>query len=204
MRHDSEVTLVGNAVRLPELRFTPGGDAVTNLAIAINNAKKNPQGEWIEGPPTYVEITCWRGLAEHVAESVMVGERLIVIGRLETELWEDKQGKERSTLRLQAEDIGHSLLWATVVATKASANGSAPAFPAARREQDQREEPRGSQRPAQSERGGGRRPEPRGGGRATATRQARPTRRDDFDEEPFAMDSFEGEDYYAPGTQRYS
>lgn len=179
MRHDSEVTLVGNATRVPELRFTPAGDAVASLSIAINNGKKNPQGEWVEGPPTYVEITCWRGLAEHVAESVLVGERLIVIGRLETELWEDKQGKERSTLRLQAEDVGHSLLWATTVATKASANGSAPAQSSRREEPQERG---GGRRP---EPNSGRRPEPRGGGRATATRQARPTRRDDFDEEPF-------------------
>lgn len=123
MQHDAQVTIVGNATRDPELRFTPAGDAVANLSIAINNQKQNAQKEWIDGPPTFIEVTCWRGLAEHVAETVSKGHRLILIGRLETESWEDKQGNERTTLRLQAVDVGPSLLWSTATVTKAESTG---------------------------------------------------------------------------------
>lgn len=184
MQHDAQVTLVGNATRDPELRFTPAGDAVANLSIAINNQKQNAQKEWIDGPPTFIEVTCWRGLAEHVAETVSKGHRLILIGRLETESWEDKQGNERSTLRLQAVDVGPSLLWSTATVTKAESTGP-------------RQPTRTPARSGSSSRGGGF-TKPGGGFTKPGGGTQVP-----YDEEPFVMDSFEGEDYFDLGTRRY-
>ena len=184
MRFDSTVTLVGNTTNPPELRFTQSGQAVAGFSIVINNSRKTDDG-WEELDPTFVDVTCWGALAEHAAESIEKGQRVWVLGHLHTEIWTPDDGPERRSLRLTADDCGHSLLWHTATATKAEkSQGGGQA-----------------QQPARSNGNNNRQSQGRSnnGGR-TATR----TRQTERNEEPFVMDAFDGEDYFAPGAAKWS
>ena len=91
MAYDNTVTVVGNVTRDPELRFTPNGAAVTNFGLAWNRKGQND-----EEVVSFFDITCWRSLAENVAESITKGARVIVHGRLDQRSWENQEGERRS------------------------------------------------------------------------------------------------------------
>lgn len=120
---DSTVTVIGNVTRQPELRFTPSGSAVTNFGVAVNRRwfDKAAQ-EWNE-ETSFFDITCWRDLAENVAESVEKGTRLIVTGRLEQRSWENNEGEKRSKVEIVADEIGPSLRWATAAVSRNERSG---------------------------------------------------------------------------------
>ncbi|MGZ4759606.1 MAG: single-stranded DNA-binding protein, partial [Acidimicrobiales bacterium] len=82
------VSVVGNATRDPELRFTPSGQAIATFGIAVNRSWRNKQtNEWDEAV-SFFDVTCWAQMAENVAESVTKGTRVLVTGRLEQRSWE--------------------------------------------------------------------------------------------------------------------
>ena len=101
----AQVTLIGNLVRDPELRFTAGGDAVANFTIAINERIKQ-DNEWVDGEPSYYDITAWRKLGEQVAEHLTKGSRTIVVGKMKIEKYESKDGTQRSKVVVTADEIG--------------------------------------------------------------------------------------------------
>lgn len=104
---DSNITLVGNLTRDPELKFTQSGKAQTRFSIAVNRRwQKN--GEW-EEQVSYFDVTCWAVLAENVANGVVKGNRVIVSGRLEQRTWETKEGEKRSTVEVVADAVGLDL-----------------------------------------------------------------------------------------------
>ena len=104
---DSNITLVGNLTRDPELKFTQSGKAQTRFSIAVNRRwQKN--GEW-EEQVSYFDVTCWAVLAENVANGVVKGNRVIVLGRLEQRTWETKEGEKRSTVEVVADAVGLDL-----------------------------------------------------------------------------------------------
>lgn len=104
---DSNITLVGNLTRDPELKFTQSGKAQTRFSIAVNRRwQKN--GEW-EEQVSYFDVTCWAVLAENVANGVVKGNRVIVSGRLEQRTWETKDGEKRSTVEVVADAVGLDL-----------------------------------------------------------------------------------------------
>jgi len=107
MAYDNTVTIVGNMTRDPELRYTASGVPVTEFGVAWNT--KDKQGN---ESVSFFDVTCWRELAEHVAESLGKGNRVIVYGRLDQNTWETKDGDKRSKVRVMAEDVGPSLRWA--------------------------------------------------------------------------------------------
>lgn len=107
------VTLVGNATREPELRFTNSGQAVASFGLAFNKRRRNERGEWEDGDPAFFDITCWGQLAENVAESVAKGTRVIVTGRLDQRSWETQDGDKRSKVEVVADEVAPSLRWAT-------------------------------------------------------------------------------------------
>lgn len=107
MAYDNTVTVVGNLTRDPELRYTASGVAVTEFGVAWNT-KDKAGNESV----SFFDVTCWRELAEHVAESLGKGMRVIVYGRLDQNTWETKDGDKRSKVRVMAEDVGPSLRWA--------------------------------------------------------------------------------------------
>jgi single-strand DNA-binding protein len=120
---DLSLTVVGNLTDDPELRFTPSGAAVVKLSVAHTPRvldRENP-GQYKDGEPTFLPCTVWRDQAEHVAESLTRGARVIVTGRLRTEAWQDKEtDKKRSRIVLDVDEIGPSLRWATAAPKKAT------------------------------------------------------------------------------------
>ena len=79
----NNVTIVGNLTRAPELRFTPSGSPVANFGVAVNRRWQNRQTQEWEEQTSFFDVTCWRDLAENVAESLDQGARVVVTGRLE-------------------------------------------------------------------------------------------------------------------------
>lgn len=118
MAFGNTVTLVGNATREPELRFTNSGQAVASFGLAFNKRKRNDRGEWEDSDPAFFDITCWGQLAENVAESVEKGTRVIVTGRLDQRSWENQEGEKRSKVEVVADEVAPSLRWATASVTK--------------------------------------------------------------------------------------
>ena len=97
----NRVILVGNLPRDIELRYTPGGTAVTELGMAVNDRRKNQTGEWVE-ETTFVDVTLWARTAEVASEYLGKGDSLLVEGRLKLDSWET-DGQKRSKLRVVGE-----------------------------------------------------------------------------------------------------
>lgn len=113
----NNVTLIGNLVDDPELRFTPSGVALAKLRFAVNRRWRGQDGEWQEDT-SFFTGTVWREQAEAVAESLQKGTRVIVTGRLEQRSWETEQGEKRSVVEIQIDEVGPSLRWATASVNK--------------------------------------------------------------------------------------
>lgn len=99
----NEVVLIGNLTRDPELRYTPGGDAVTGVGLAVNESWKDKTGNWQE-KTHFIDVTLWRDLAEAAAE-MRKGDPVLVSGRLMNESWTDKEGNKRSSTRVEARRV---------------------------------------------------------------------------------------------------
>ncbi len=113
----NNVTLIGNLVDDPELRFTPSGVALAKLRFAVNRRWKGKDDEWQEDT-SFFTGTVWREQAEAVAESLQKGTRVIVTGRLEQRSWETETGDKRSVVEIQIDEVGPSLRWATASVNK--------------------------------------------------------------------------------------
>ena len=133
MASDNTVTLVGNITDDPELRFTPSGAAVANFTVAVNRRQRSQSGEWEDRLDGFFRCSCWREMAEHVAESLQKGTRVVVVGRLQQRSWEDQEGNRRTQIDIQVDEVGPSLRWATATvqrsqrSTAPSPGGTAPA-----------------------------------------------------------------------------
>ncbi len=123
MSNTNSVTLIGNLVDDPELRFTPSGVAMTKIRFAVNKRYQNRDGEWQE-ETSFFGGTCWRDMAENVAESLQKGLRVIVIGELQQRSWETQEGDKRSIIEVDIKEIGPSVRWATTTVTKTPKDGA--------------------------------------------------------------------------------
>ncbi|HEY6628541.1 MAG TPA: single-stranded DNA-binding protein [Acidimicrobiia bacterium] len=119
----NNVTLIGNLVDDPELRFTPSGVAMAKIRMAVNRRWRGNDGEWQEDT-SFFTGTVWREQAESAAESLQKGARVIVTGRLEQRTWETDQGDKRSVVEVQIDEIGPSLRWATATVNKTARSGA--------------------------------------------------------------------------------
>jgi single-strand DNA-binding protein len=122
---NNAVTIVGNVTDDPELRFTPSGLPVATFTVAVNSRiRKNDA--WEDRNDGFFRCSCWRDMAENVAESLTKGTRVMVIGRLQEQRWEDQEGGKRSRVEIQVDEVGPTLRWATVQVTKSqrSSGGS--------------------------------------------------------------------------------
>jgi len=117
----NSVTLIGNLVDDPELRFTPSGVAMAKVRFAVNRRYQR-QGEWQE-ETSFFGGTLWRDAAENAAESLQKGMRVIVTGRLEQRSWETQDGEKRSIVEVAIDEIGPSLRWATASVTRSPRAG---------------------------------------------------------------------------------
>jgi single-strand DNA-binding protein len=138
MSGETVITIIGNLVDDVELRFTPSGAAVSKFRVASTPRKFNRDANaWEDDKDGSLFLTCsvWRQQAEHAAESLQKGMRVIVQGRLKQRSYEDREGVRRTVYDLDVEEVGPSLLRATAAVTKASGQGqgqgrgSAPAQP---------------------------------------------------------------------------
>lgn len=112
--NDTRVTVVGNTTGDPELRYTSESTALVKFTVASTpRVLDRTSGEYRDGEPLFLTCTAWRELAEHIAESVPKGTRVVVTGRLRLSRWETPEGEKRSTYGLDVDDIGPSLRFAT-------------------------------------------------------------------------------------------
>lgn len=126
MAGETVITVVGNLCSDPELRFTPSGAGVANFTVASTPRVLDRQsGEWRDGEPLFLRCSIWRDAAEHVAESLTRGMRVIVQGRLKQRSYE-KDGEKRTVYELDVDDVGPSLKYATAKVTKAQSAGGKP------------------------------------------------------------------------------
>jgi single-strand DNA-binding protein len=124
MAGETIITVVGNLVADPELRFTPSGAAVASFRIASTPRIFDRQtNEWKDGEGLFLSCSVWRQAAENVAESLQKGMRVIVQGRLKQRSYETKEGEKRTVIELDVDEIGPSLKSATAKVTKAQRSG---------------------------------------------------------------------------------
>lgn len=119
MAGETVITVVGNLVDDPELRFTPSGAAVAKFRVASTPRTFDRQtNEWKDGESLFLTCSVWRQAAENVAESLQRGMRVIVQGRLKQRSYEDREGVKRTVYELDVDEVGASLRSATAKVTK--------------------------------------------------------------------------------------
>ncbi|MEV1290315.1 single-stranded DNA-binding protein [Micromonospora sp. NPDC049679] len=108
---DTYVTIVGNVLTAPEWRRTTQTNTlVANFKVASTARRLDREnGRWVDGNSLRVRVNCWRKLAEGVASSVMVGDPVVVVGRMYTRDWVDSEGNHRTLYELEAVAVGHDL-----------------------------------------------------------------------------------------------
>ncbi|MBW1601748.1 single-stranded DNA-binding protein [Streptomyces sp. JJ66] len=125
MAGETVITVVGNLVDDPELRFTPSGAAVAKFRVASTPRTFDRQtNEWKDGDSLFLTCSVWRQAAENVAESLTRGTRVIVQGRLKQRSYEDREGIKRTVYELDVDEVGASLRNATAKVTKTSGRGA--------------------------------------------------------------------------------
>jgi single-strand DNA-binding protein len=121
---DTQITIVGNLVDDPELRFTPAGQPVARFRVASTpRFRDNASGEWKDGDSLFLTCNVWRQAAENVAESLQRGMRVIVSGRLRQRTYETKEGEKRTVYEVEVDEVGPSLRNASAKVNRANRSG---------------------------------------------------------------------------------
>ena len=121
---DTQITVVGNLVDDPELRFTPAGQPVARFRVASTpRFRDNATGEWKDGDSLFLTCNVWRQAAENVAESLQRGMRVIVSGRLRQRQYETKEGEKRTVYEVEVDDVGPSLRNASAKVNRIARSG---------------------------------------------------------------------------------
>lgn len=124
MAGETVITIVGNLTADPELRTTRNGGTVANFSIAATPRVYDRQSQqWVDGDVLFLRCTAWRDMAEHCANSLAKGVRVIAQGRLTQHSWEDEQHQKRTSVELQVDEIGPSLKYATAQVQKMQSGG---------------------------------------------------------------------------------
>jgi single-strand DNA-binding protein len=109
------VSMECRAAADPELRFSPSGVAVSRIRTVSSSRKRLDDGSWVDDKTCWLDVTCFKQLAENVAESVAKGDLLVVTGKLQTDEWEDREtGQKRSATKMIADSVAVSLAFRTV------------------------------------------------------------------------------------------
>jgi single-strand DNA-binding protein len=121
---DTQITVVGNLVDDPELRFTPAGQPVARFRIASTPRFLDKQtNEWKDGDSLFLTCNVWRQAAENVAESLTRGTRVVVVGRLKQRSYETKEGEKRTVYEVEVDEVGPSLRNASAKVNKVARSG---------------------------------------------------------------------------------
>jgi single-strand DNA-binding protein len=125
------ITIVGNLTEDPELRFTPSGAPVCKFSVAVNRrVLDKTTNEWKDAGADYHRVTVWRGLAEHCADSLTKGVRVVVVGDLRQHEWTDKDTQQkRQGWEINGESVGAELTWATAKVTRSTSGAREQAAP---------------------------------------------------------------------------
>lgn len=107
------ITVTGNLTRDPEIKFGSTGNAFVNFSIAVGRKDKDGNEH-----TSFFDVTAFGTVAENVGNSLAKGNRVIVSGRMEQSKWTDKEGNERTTFKLIADEVGASLRFASVLIAK--------------------------------------------------------------------------------------
>jgi single-strand DNA-binding protein len=122
---DTQITIAGNLVDDPELRFTPAGQPVVRFRVASTpRFRDNQTGEWKDGDSLFLTCNVWRQAAENVAESLTRGMRVIVSGRLRQRSYETKEGEKRTVYEVEVDDVGPSLRNASAKVNRVARSGA--------------------------------------------------------------------------------
>ncbi|MFG2850213.1 single-stranded DNA-binding protein [Streptomyces mirabilis] len=125
---ETPITIVGNLTGDPELKFTEGGAALAKFTIAVTpRSFDRTSNQWKDGTTAFYRCAAWRTLAEHIADSLKKGSRVVASGRMRQHDWTTEQDEKRSMLAVEIDDIGASIRFTTVTinAKRASQNGPA-------------------------------------------------------------------------------
>jgi single-strand DNA-binding protein len=129
MAGDTQITVVGNLVSDPELRYTPTGVAVANFRVASTPRTFDRQAnEWKDGDSLFLTCNVWRQAAENVAESLQRGMRVIVMGRLHQRSYETREGEKRTVFEIEVDDVGPSMRNASAKVAKSNRSGGGGGF----------------------------------------------------------------------------
>lgn len=124
MSGETVITVIGNLTADPELRFTPSGSAVANFTVASTPRTFDRQAnEWKDGEPLFLRCSLWRDPAENLAESLVKGARVVVVGRLKSRSYETKDGEKRTVIELEVDELGASIRYAQVKVTRTARSG---------------------------------------------------------------------------------
>lgn len=117
---ENQQTIVGNLTSDPELRFTQSGLPVVSFTIASTPRVFDKQaGEYKDGDPLFLRASAWRDFAEHIANSLTKGTRVVATGRLKQNSYETKEGEKRTSIELEVDAIGPDLRYATASVVRA-------------------------------------------------------------------------------------
>ncbi len=118
---DTQITIIGNLVDDPQLRYTPTGQAVANFRVASTpRFLDRSTNEWKDGDSLFLSCNVWRQAAENVAESLQRGMRVIVSGRLRQRSYETKEGEKRTVYEVEVDEVGPSLRNASAKVVRSS------------------------------------------------------------------------------------
>jgi single-strand DNA-binding protein len=121
---DTQITIAGNLVEDPELRFTPAGQPVARFRVASTpRYLDKTTNEWKDGDSLFLTCNVWRQAAENVAESLTRGMRVIVSGRLRQRSYETKEGEKRTVYEVEVDDVGPSLRNASAKVNRVARSG---------------------------------------------------------------------------------
>ena len=112
MANEPTITMTGNLVSDPELRYTPSGTAVANFTVA-NTPRFMQDDVWQDGDPLFLRCTVWFEYAENVANSLHKGDRVLVSGRLRANYYETKDGEKRTSFECDVDEVGPALRFTT-------------------------------------------------------------------------------------------
>ena len=122
---DTTITIIGNLVGDPELRYTPTGQAVATFRVASTpRFMDRTTNEWKDGDSLFLSCNVWRQAAENVAESLQRGMRVIVSGRLRQRSYETKEGEKRTVYEIEVDEVGPSLRNASAKVTRSTRSGA--------------------------------------------------------------------------------
>jgi len=107
---EASVSFAGNLTDDPEVRSTESGIARARFRVAVSGRR--------EQEASFFTVIVWRDQAQHAAQSLSKGSRVVVVGRLQQRSWTAEDGSARSAVEVVADELGASLRWATATTTR--------------------------------------------------------------------------------------